>query len=41
MSGLKRILDTRGGPDSLKLDNLRYLLFLVDTAGACGWKIVI
>ena len=35
MTALKRILDARGGADSVKLPNLRFIIFLVDTAGCC------
>lgn len=35
MRALKRILDTRGGADSIKIPNLRSIIFLVDTAGCC------
>jgi hypothetical protein len=36
MDALRKILDTRGGPDSVKMPNLRYLLFWIDTAGCCA-----
>ena len=35
MKALQKILDTRGGVDSVTMRNLRFLLFLIDTAGCC------
>lgn len=39
MMALKKILETRGGAESIKLPHLRFLLFLIDTAGCCELRI--
>lgn len=35
MTALKQILDARGGIDTVKLSKLRFIIFLMDTAGCC------